>query len=144
VSREVESRQQAVDEIHAEVFADRAKRREMNGTAHAPTQPNNLDDEALLDKARSAKNGDKFTALYDVGAWQAQRYLSQSEADAALVTLLMWWTGNDRERADRLFRLSALMRPEWAERPDLRERTLDLATVANPYSPRRGERHRQS
>jgi primase-polymerase (primpol)-like protein len=135
MKREIEPRQQAVDEIHAEVFAERVARRQLNGAAHSLIQPNNLDDETLLAKARGAKNGRRFTALYDQGAWQAESYPSQSEADAALCAHLMFWTGNDRARTDRLFRSSALMRDEWAAREDLRERTLNLATCANAYQP---------
>jgi hypothetical protein len=73
--------------------------------------PAPLSDEDALDKARGAKNGDAFTALWD-GNWQ-ETYGSQSEADLALCCALAFWTGKDREQMDRLFRQSALFRPKW-------------------------------
>jgi putative DNA primase/helicase len=84
---------------------------------------NQLGDAELLARARSAGNG-RFARLYDDG--DISGYPSQSEADLALVSGLMFWTNNDGSRADRLFRDSALYRPKW-EREDYRERTLSEA-----------------
>jgi putative DNA primase/helicase len=70
-----------------------------------------LDDTALLDKARSAKNKDKFNRLWngdDTG------YPSPSEADLALCMLLAFWT-RDPDQIDRLFRESRLIRDKWDE-----------------------------
>jgi primase-polymerase (primpol)-like protein len=71
-----------------------------------------LSDEKLLEKARSAQNGQKFGAL-----WQGDTsgYDSHSEADMALCCLLAFWTGRDRGRVDRLFRESGLLRGKWDE-----------------------------
>jgi primase-polymerase (primpol)-like protein len=71
-----------------------------------------LSDEALLSKARNAKNGEKFDRL-----WRGNTggYESQSEADMALCALLAFWTGSDMQRMDRLFRDSGLMREKWDE-----------------------------
>ncbi len=41
------------------------------------------------------------------------REFDHSSADAALLSHLSFWTGKDCQRMDRLFRLSALMRPKW-------------------------------
>jgi hypothetical protein len=134
----IADRQAEVEAIHGEIFAERIARRQANTTTRGPTAPNNVDDAQLLDKARGAKNGVRFAALYDLGNWQAEGFPSQSEADAALAGDLMFWTGNGQDRTDRLFRNSALMRDKW-NRQDYRERTLDLATVADPYKGRRAK-----
>ena len=92
-----------------------------------------LTDEALLEKARAAQNGELFNALWE-NQWQGlietddqgeavldghgkpkPKYTSQSEADMALCCLLAFWTGKNREQMERLFRQSALMRPKWDE-----------------------------
>ena len=71
-----------------------------------------LSDEALLSKARNAKNGEKFDRLW---RGSTSGYDSQSEADMALCALLAFWTGSDVQRMDRLFRDSGLMREKWDE-----------------------------
>lgn len=71
-----------------------------------------LSDEALLSKARNAKNGKKFDRLW---RGNTRGYESQSEADMALCALLAFWTGSDMQRMDRLFRDSGLMREKWNE-----------------------------
>ena len=75
--------------------------------------PNDLDDDVLIEKARAAKNGAKFEAL-----WQGDDhgYGSTSEADLALCNLLAFWTGADAARIDALFRRSGRMRPKWDSR----------------------------
>lgn len=70
-------------------------------------------DLGLLQRARGAKNGLKFQALYDHGT--LDDYGSPSDADMALCCLLAFWTRKDPERMDRLFRESRLMRPKWDE-----------------------------
>ncbi len=90
--------------------------------------PCNLDDAALLDRARGARNGAKFAALYDAGDWQGPGYPSHSEARQALCSLLAFWTGPDEGRIEDLFRRSALFPDEkkWA-----RERAKVLANACN-------------
>jgi len=84
-----------------------------------------LDDQTLLEKAKNARNGAKFTALWE---GNTAGYKSQSEADCALCCLLAHWTSGDRERIDRLFRQSGLYRDDkWGEREDYRERTINAA-----------------
>ena len=60
-----------------------------------------------------------------------------SEADAALCADLAFWTGRDCERIERLVTASALgQREKWTERPDYRQRTIQLAvsTCKNVYT----------
>ncbi|HXG72469.1 MAG TPA: hypothetical protein VNJ04_17840 [Gemmatimonadaceae bacterium] len=93
-----------------------------------------LDDAELLSKAEGAGNGHEFQRLWQ-GDWSPD-YPSQSEADAALVSILWFWTG-DRARVDGLFRRSGLMRPKWDEPRGAQtygQRTLDLACHGAVYS----------
>ena len=76
--------------------------------------PVELDDQEVIDKARSCKSGYLFNLLYQ-GNWQGV-YNSQSEADLALCNQLAFWTGKNEVQMDRLFRASGLMRPKWDER----------------------------
>jgi putative DNA primase/helicase len=105
----VEPRQAQLAGLHAEIFGT-------NGTktiVHRPAGPVDVDDVQLLDRARRAKNGDRFDALF-AGDWSD--FQSRSEADLALASRLAFWTGNDHARIDRLFRLSGLMREKWDSR----------------------------
>jgi primase-polymerase (primpol)-like protein len=81
-------------------------------------------DATVINRARAAKNGALFDALWS-GNWQG-RYGSQSEADLALCALLSFWCDADAAQVDRLFRQSELYRPKW-QREDYRTRTLALA-----------------
>lgn len=99
-----------------------------------------LSDRELIDKAKSAENGAKFTTLWS-GNWKGAGYGSQSEADLALCSLLAYWTGRDITRIDNLFRESGLYRGKWDERHG--PNTYGEATVIkaiegckNVYSPR--------
>jgi hypothetical protein len=87
-------------------------RQEKNVKKKKSGQP--LTDDELLEKARSAKNGAAFAALWD-GNWESS-FASQSEADLALCCKLAFWTGKNREQMDRLFRQSGLMRDKWDNR----------------------------
>ncbi len=73
---------------------------------------------------RKQKNADKFIKLYDKGDFSD--YGSQSEADAALCSMIAFRTGDDPEMVDEIFRTSALMRDKW-ERDDYRENTIRYA-----------------
>ncbi|WP_207688598.1 phage/plasmid primase, P4 family [Desulfonema limicola] len=67
----------------------------------------------LIKKAMASKNGHKFKNL-----WQGDFsfYESQSEADLALCRLLAFWTNNNEQQIDNLFRKSGLYRQKWDER----------------------------
>ncbi|WP_336135364.1 hypothetical protein [Natronomonas amylolytica] len=98
-----------------------------------------LDDEALLQKAKNAANGEKFEALY---RGTTSGYESQSEADMALCSLLAFWTGGDARQMDRLFRQSGLMREKWDEQhfadgSTYGEKTIEraIASTSDFYEP---------
>ncbi|AIZ45151.1 hypothetical protein QR90_08620 [Deinococcus radiopugnans] len=68
-----------------------------------------LDDEAVLRRARNARNGGRFGALYD-GDLSAHDF-DPSRADLALLAHLRWYT-RDPDQLRRLWARSALHRPE--------------------------------
>lgn len=78
-----------------------------------PSPPLNFSDSEIISKAQKAKNGNNFNALMR-GLWEG-RYPSQSEADAALCSILSFWT-SDEAQIDRIFRSSSLMREKWDKR----------------------------
>jgi hypothetical protein len=101
---EIADRSASILEIYAEIKPPRPTHEVTVGEPLAS-------DEVLLDKARNAKNGEEFRALYDEGAVQG----SHSEADFQLCMRLAWWFNHNPEAIDRVFRASALMRPKWDE-----------------------------
>jgi primase-polymerase (primpol)-like protein len=111
-------RTQAIETVHrAHVAVD--DRRAENGSKsaggtnrHVTTTSPLPTDEVLLERARTADNGAKFTRLWN---GDTAGYGSQSEADMALCCLLAFWTGRDATRVDRLFRRSGLLREKWDE-----------------------------
>jgi RecA-family ATPase len=126
---EIRERQSAIDELHAELFGAPSP---ASSNGHRPVEPVDLDDQALLERAMTAANGAKFSALWrgDTGG-----YASHSEADAGLALLLAWWTGRDVARMDSLFRQSGLMRAKWdTRRGDNTYGTITLARAAEQCS----------
>lgn len=81
-------------------------------------------DQAILDMATRATNGEKFVALWRAN-WQGG-YPSQSEADQALVNILAYYTTSN-EQLTRLFHASALGQRPKAHRADYVARMLRLA-----------------
>ena len=69
-----------------------------------------MSDRDLLDKMFNSQNGYAIQKLFN-GDFSG--YPSHSEADLALIVHLLFWTGGDEVRADRLFRESGLMRTKW-------------------------------
>jgi hypothetical protein len=106
----VEERTQQIAEVYNEVFAKPEKEKARAPQSETPT----LADDELLDKARAAKNGDKFARLYDGDT--SDYGDDDSSADQALCNMLAFWTDKDAARMVRLFRGSGLMREKWDER----------------------------
>lgn len=77
----------------------------------APTEynieekPQSETDEAIIERAAAAVNGEKFTKLF-TGNWHSD-YPSQSEADMALVDIIAFYTQN-KEQIRRIYRQSEL------------------------------------
>jgi len=90
----------------------------------------NLPDDELVERAKNAKNGDKFRRLWN---GDTSGYPSHSEADLAFCNILRFWTDGDRRQIDRLFRQSGLYREKW-DRDDYRKRTIDKALIGSTDS----------
>jgi putative DNA primase/helicase len=89
-------------------------------------------DEEVVDKARSARNGASFAAL-----WQGNisGYKSKSEADFTLVLRLLYWTHDDIAQTKRLFQQSGLYDPEKTDRLTGKHSYLDV-TIYNAMKKR--------
>jgi len=88
----------------------------------------------------AARNGASFTKLWngDTSEYDGD----DSRADLALCSMLAFWTGNNQDRIDTLFRQSGLYREKW-ERKDYREGTIAKAVENNhdTYKPGYRENH---
>ena len=100
----------------------------------APVHAISITNQDLISKASKAKNGATFAALWR-GDFTAAGYDSQSEADAALLSALYFWTGGDKSRSLSLFDKSGLNRDKW-QREDYRESTWQLIAHGETYAPR--------
>ena len=125
--RTIEDRQQELEEFCAEMFPERPS------PPPRPATPLALSDRDLLERARRADNGEKFATLWE-GRWEDLDYESQSEADSALLGLLRFWTGDDRERSLQLFQQSGLHRPE-EKAETYPGRTYDRLPAGDVYQP---------
>ena len=84
-----------------ESLAGEVPRESQRATPVVPGKASLQGDE-IIEKAKRAKNGDKFSALWD-GNWQ-DFYESHSQADEALLLMLGFWTNKDAVLMDGLFR----------------------------------------
>jgi len=118
--------------------------REIRPAPKAPTVATGMSDDEIIERARAAANGAKFSSLFDAGSTAG--YPSQSEADAALCALLSFWT-RDAYQIDRLFKRSGLMREKWTEKhgnATYGEKTIGsaLALGGETYTPTKPKRGR--
>jgi primase-polymerase (primpol)-like protein len=97
-----------LEALYAEVLHLNNKERDAC-TNPSTTSASLLSDDDLISRARTAKNGGKFWKLWN---GDTSGYLSESEADLALCSLLAFWTGKDAARIERLFQRSGLYREE--------------------------------
>jgi putative DNA primase/helicase len=88
-------------------------------------------DEEIIEKAKTAGNSARFTALWE---GSIAGYATKSEADFALVLLLLYWTDDDTTRTDRLYRQSGLFDEKW-DRP-LGDYTYGQVTIHNALKKR--------
>ena len=79
-------------------------------TSRPPIDPATRHEDDWIVRHASDRDGSKFSALFG-GDWSG--YQSRSEADLALCKILAFWTNNDPEAIDRLFRRSGLYRAKW-------------------------------
>jgi uncharacterized protein DUF3631/primase/DNA polymerase family protein len=124
----VTEQQAALDWLHTR-FMEKSKEASTERERTPPPPVDtvlDLNDAALLDKARNARNGAAFAALYagDTSGHNGDA----SAADLALCDRLAWWCNGDAARMDRMFRQSGLMRAKWDERRG--EQTYGQITLA--------------
>ena len=122
--------QSALDWLWAKFGPERKKE---SAAKPAGTEPADLDASAVLQKARASKNGAQFITLYDRGDLSAYGG-DHSRADMALCCMLAFWTGKDPAWMDRLFRASALFRPEKWDKVHVRGQTYGAATIEQAIS----------
>ncbi|MFP9193305.1 hypothetical protein ACLI4Q_16875 [Natrialbaceae archaeon A-CW1-1] len=142
----INERQEELEAIHEEFVAEADDDEEavVNLDQRTPQKQSlDLEDSPLLEKARSAGNGEKFDRLW---RGNLQGYDSQSEADMALCCILAFWTGGSQMQMDRLFRQSGLIRAKWddvhyADGSTYGEKTLERAIAATDefYEPPEGD-----
>lgn len=114
--------------FYQEFFQRAIQAKNANTPNTSTPNPITIDDEALIQKAIAAHDGQSFLAL-----WQGDtsNFPSESEADWALCRKLAFWTGSDSERIDRLFRQSGLMRSKWDEKHNADGQTYGQITIMN-------------
>ena len=111
-STKVTDQQDALDWLHSRFMESTGERgKQPVDSKPGPASALNLDDAALLSKARAAKNGAKFDQLWSGDT--SGHGGDDSAADLALCNLLAFWTKKDEIQIDRLFRQSGLMRDKW-------------------------------
>ena len=104
------------------ILDDYMKKSNFKKSEHSGDSSFNDDD--IINIARNAKNGAKFSTMFDDGDFSS--YGSQSEADLSLCNMLAFYTGGVEGRIDSLFRQSKLYREKW-ERKDYRLDTIKKA-----------------
>jgi len=116
----IEDRQDELTALHTEIFGQ-DKKEAPKGPGPSPAY--DLADSELIERARAARNGDKFDRLM---SGDTSGHLSASEADLALCSILSFWT-QDHSQIDRIFRTSGLYRNPG------REKKWDRATAGSTY-----------
>ena len=99
------------DEALQNVLDTFMRRKSRAGAGFKGTPISYFTDEQVIAHASSSASGEKFRALYE-GRWE-DLYNSQSDADMAFVSMLVFWCGCVEEQIDRIFRSSGLMRDKW-------------------------------
>ncbi len=135
-SNVITSSQDAIDWLFAAYPAlNKKARRKEKPERKSPSTPVTLSDGEIIDKIRqSEKSGALFRTLFDRG--DISGYTNKktgdpndhSAADMALMNMLPFWCGGDRETMRRIFSASALgQRDKWRDRTDYQNWTLDEA-----------------
>ncbi len=128
---EVEERQQETEELIKKYFDQPEKQPVQQSVQpieehNPPPQKSRLTDEQVILKAKLSNSGNKFDNLFNGSTLGYGG--DDSAADMALMNMLAFWTGKDREQMERIFSMSGLgKREKWRDRPDYREMTIDRA-----------------
>ena len=109
------------------------KRIEWKGVCKGENGLSSMSDKDVVEKAREAKNGDKFKRLYAGEDLQN----NHSNSDMSLMNILAYWCNGDKEQMLRIFATSGLFRPN--KSPDYYEGTaikaLRSMPVKSTYTP---------
>ncbi len=105
----IQNRQAALEQLASEFFTEEIA----ISTARLSTSLN-LPDEELIQRAKNARNGERFSRLWEGDTSDYGN--DHSRADLALCRILAFWCRGDVARIDRLFRSSGLMRDKWDRR----------------------------
>lgn len=128
----VEERQQQLDDICCKFLPVVTLKVTTKATER---QINTLTDEEIINLCSKAQNHEKFKALM---AGDFLGYPSQSEADAALMCIFAFYSG-DPKQLERLFSKSCLAnRDKWQKREDYKQRLVDGAISATSEYPAGG------
>jgi putative DNA primase/helicase len=108
--------QNALNKIVAKCFVDDFNVNTGGGEASIPHEPQHIpsltrSDDEVLQKMFASKNGSRLERLFR-GNHQGQDH---SAADLSLCQHLAYWTNQDPNQIDRLFRQSGLYRDKWDE-----------------------------
>ena len=125
----IRDRSEELHAFHARHFAEPVGERPASTNGHH----SELTDEQIIALAKGAKNARKFEALWD---GDTSGYASHSEADQALISILVFYT-QDEAQLDSLYRRSGLCREKWLKRPGYRRSTIEkaLSNRTETYSP---------
>lgn len=121
--KELFVRQELIESLYQSVI-EAASRKNKAATSPAFKESHTiLSDSEIMDRALNARNGDKFERL-----WFGNKsgYASDSEADAALVQILCYWSQDDAQ-VEGLWLHSGLRREKLERRADYRKRTIQSA-----------------
>ncbi len=88
-SRAIESRQDELESVVRRVFGEPSINGHERSTTASESVENGLSDDEIVKKALGASNGEKFQRLW---TGDTSEYLSTSEADQALCSLLAFWS----------------------------------------------------
>jgi len=126
----IEPRQEALDALFEELFAEEIKEAKEPRSTPTPTK-NHMSDKAIIQKALLAKDGKKFEDLWKgslLGYVSKDGKPDPSAADMALMNKLAFWTSGNAAQMERLFSASMLgKRDKWIDRADYRDRTIKSA-----------------
>ena len=133
--KEITENPSAIKNVYEMVFA---ATEQPTTTDKLVVAPNQMDDQALIEKAIQAQNGNRFRLLWQ-GDWDTAGYPSASEADLALASCLAFWTQRDYSRIENLMRQSGLNRDKY-QRADYMQRTIHKACQTEEvYDPECGQ-----
>lgn len=131
---EIAGRQAYIDALYRRITAKAIDAK----PAPPAAPPATLEDQQVIEMLNREPKG-KGARLW---SGNTSGYTSASEADAALVTKIAFYVGNDPARIDAIFRRSGLAREKWNAREDYRAATIEncVGLIRQFYSPARPER----